>query len=119
MSKDQAQTYLRFLNLVSAIRGLPTLPALDALEERVLNGLAANWATGTRITVLEAMSLPLDTSPTTVHRRLKALEKKGVIEFQEDKVDSRIKYVMPTYLATTYFRKMGQCLDMAARNQSG
>ena len=67
--KDQSQTYLRFLNLVSAIRNLPAFPALDAMEERILNGLAATWATGTKVTVLEAMELTQDTSPTTVHRR--------------------------------------------------
>jgi DNA-binding MarR family transcriptional regulator len=114
-SKDPSQTYLRFLNLVSAIRGLPAFPALDALEERILNGLAATWATGTKVTVLEAMELTLNTSPTTVHRRLKSLRQKGLIELREDEVDSRIKYVMPTEIAKTYFDKMGQCLDMAAR----
>jgi predicted transcriptional regulator len=112
---DLSQKYLRFLNLVSAIKGLPTFPALDAVEERVLNGLAATWATGARVTVLEAMELGADTSPTTVHRRLKTLRQKGLIKFREDEDDNRIKYVMPTDLATTYFAKLGQCLDMATR----
>jgi predicted transcriptional regulator len=117
-SDNLSQTYLRFLNLANAIKGLPTFPALDAVEERVLNGLASMWATGAKITVLEAMGLSAssaDTSPTTVHRRLKTLRAKGLIEFREDEADNRIKYVMPTATATAYFAKLGQCLDMATR----
>ena len=107
-----SQTYLRFLNLASAVRGLPTL---DAVEERVFNGLAAIWATGAKVTVLEAMELTADTSPTTVHRRLKSLLQKGLIQLREDVSDNRVKYVEPTEAAQTYFAKLGQCLDQAAR----
>jgi hypothetical protein len=32
--------YLRFLQLAEAIRGLPTLPPLDPLEERILSWVA-------------------------------------------------------------------------------
>lgn len=111
-ASNLSQAYLRFLNLASAIRGLPTL---DAVEERVLNGLAATWATGAKVTVLEAMELTADSSPTTVHRRLKSLRQKGLIELREDEADSRVKYVEPTEAAQTYFAKLGQCLDKAAR----
>jgi len=110
-----SQNYWRFLNLVSAIRGLPKL---DAVEERVLNGLAAIWATGAKVTVLQAMELALDTSPTTVHRRLKSLREHGLIDLQEDATDSRIKYIVPTNAAKAYFAKLGQALEMAARQRS-
>lgn len=33
--------YLKFLNLIEAIRETPTFPALDPVEERLLNLLAA------------------------------------------------------------------------------
>lgn len=45
--------YLRFLNLMEAIRGLPTHPALDPVEERLLNQLAASWHAGKQVSVLE------------------------------------------------------------------
>lgn len=114
---DLSQTYLRFINLASAIRGLPTFPALDAVEEQVLNGLAVTWATGANITVLEAMRLSATTSATTIHRRLNTLRQKGLIELREDEADNRIKYVMPTQVAKEYFAKLGQCMDMATRAQ--
>lgn len=119
MSKadDLSQTYLRFINLASAIRGLPNFPVLDAVEEQVLNALAVTWATGTRVTVLEAMKLSTTTSSTTVHRRLNTLRQKGLIELQEDEADNRVKYVLPTPIAKAYFAKLGQCMDMATRTQ--
>jgi len=41
--KNASQTHLRLLKPVNAVRGLPSLPNLDAVEDRVLNGLAAVW----------------------------------------------------------------------------
>ena len=114
---DLSNTYLRFVNLVSAIRGLPSFPSLDAVEEHILNRLAAAWATSARLTVLEAMEFNANTSATTIHRRLKTLRQKGLIELREDETDSRVKYVVPTQAVKDYFAKLGQCLDMAARAQ--
>ncbi len=113
--RNPSQTYLRFLNLANAVRGLPGIPVLDAVEERVLNALAAVWATGAAVTVLDAMQLAPDTSPSTVHRRLKGLQEKGLIQLSEGKGDARVRLIKPTPLATDYFTKLGQCLDRAAR----
>ena len=113
--KDASLTYLRFLNLVSAVRSLPAFPALDAVEERVLNGLAAVWAIGARVTVLEAVRLMPDVSPSTMHRRLKVLQRKGLIVLRDDARDSRVRIVEPTALATEWFSRLGQCLNQAAR----
>ena len=107
--------YLRFLNLIEAIRGLPTHPALDPVEERLLNLLAASWHAGKQVSVLEAMGMSKDMSATTAHRRLKTLRSKGMISLDNDKVDSRIKYVVPTQLATEYFSALGKCLDQASQ----
>jgi DNA-binding MarR family transcriptional regulator len=114
--KDASQTYLRFLNLVNAVRSLPSFPSLDAVEERVLNGLAAIWATGAKVTVLEAMRLTPDASPSTVHRRLKQLREKGLIQLREDDGDSRVRHIEPTAAANAWFAKLGQCMNFAARD---
>ncbi|HMO45165.1 MAG TPA: helix-turn-helix domain-containing protein [Rubrivivax sp.] len=113
--KDASLTYLRFLNLVSAVRSLPAFPALDAVEERVLNALAAVWAVGARVTVLEAVRLAPDVSASTVHRRLKGLQRKGLIALRDDASDSRVRIIEPTALATEWFSRLGQCLSVAAR----
>lgn len=117
MSKNDelSQTYIRFLNLVAAVRKLPSVPGLDAIEEKVLNGLATAWADGRKVTVLQAMDMPSDTSPTTVHRRLKTLRQKGLIRLQEDESDNRTKFVVPTDLTRAYFARMGQCVRTATK----
>ena len=106
-------TYLRFLNLVQAIREIPTFPAMDPVEERLLTMLAGVWHLEKKISVLEAMSLTNEISATTAHRRLKTLRKKGMIDLDTDQSDSRVKYVVPTALAKQYFTTLGQALDKA------
>lgn len=109
----QSQVYLKFLNLAQKVRTLPAFPILDALEERLLNVLAVEWADGRSVTVLSAMGILVDASPTTLHRRLKSLRAKGVIDLHIDQVDNRIKYVVPTDLAQRYFSQMGACMAQA------
>ena len=116
MPKDQKQysdVYLKFLQLVQAVRQLPDFPALDPVEERLLNLFATVWQTEQKITVLQAMGMSSDVSSTTAHRRLKSLRQKGVLTLVPDPVDNRIKYVMPTAMTHQYFTQLGQCLDEA------
>ena len=56
-----------------------------------------------------------DTSPATIHRRLKSLRKKGIIELAVDEADNRVKYVKPTALAADYFAQINQALFAATR----
>jgi DNA-binding MarR family transcriptional regulator len=115
-SQTQYSTiYLRFLNLIQAIRELPTFPHVDPVEERLLNALAAIWHRGGRVTVLEAMSLPVDVSPTTLHRRLKSLRAKDLLALETDGNDTRIKYVVPTQRTQEYFSVLGRCLNEAGQ----
>jgi DNA-binding MarR family transcriptional regulator len=108
--------YLRFLNLMQAIKTLPTFPDVDPVEERLLNALAAIWHRGAKVTVLEAMALPIDVSPTTLHRRLKSLRNKGLLSLQTDATDTRIKYVVATEQTDEYFGTLGRCLNEAGRS---
>lgn len=110
-----AERYYRFLNLLQAIKDLPSLPALDPVEERLLNGLAALWARGGEVTVLQAMNCAAGASPSTVHRRLKTLRTKGLITLTERPGDQRIKRVEPTKLAEDYFAAIGRCMSEAVR----
>ncbi|MDO8692845.1 MAG: helix-turn-helix domain-containing protein [Sheuella sp.] len=114
-SSKHSLMYLRFLNLINAVRQIPTFPNLDPVEERLLNQLAATWHVGKKISVLEAMGLSTEISATTAHRRLKTLLKKGMIALNPDQTDSRIKYVVPTDLTTQYFTSIGQALEQAQR----
>jgi DNA-binding MarR family transcriptional regulator len=110
---EYSSIYLRFLNLIQAIQELPGFPQVDPVEERLLNALAASWHNERRVTVLEAMGLTLNVSPTTLHRRLKSLRAKGLIGLQTDQADTRIKYVVPTEKTQAYFTALGRCLNEA------
>jgi DNA-binding MarR family transcriptional regulator len=114
-SDDRSTTYYKFLNLLNAVRDLSSFPSLDALEERLLNTLAATWHSNMRITVVEAMNILPGTSTATVYRRLTSLRKKGLLEIQLDETDLRVKYVLPTKAATDYFSQLADCLVKASR----
>ncbi len=105
--------YIKFLNLSQTARAVPDFPTLDPVEERLLNLFASNWHTDLKITVLQAMHLSNDVSPTTAHRRLKSMRKKGLIALVSDELDNRIKYIEPTPLAHQFFAQLGQCLEEA------
>lgn len=110
-----SKIYLKFLDMVQAMREGSYFPPLDPLEERLLNQLAARWGLEARVTVLEAMAMSPDASARTVHRRIKSLQAKGVIELQPDPSDSRVKYVVPTRQAVRYFERLGQILRDSTR----
>lgn len=109
--------YLKFLNLVRALDRAPVFPALDANEERLLNQLAAVWEANEKVTVVETMNMATDMSPTTVHRRLKTLRQKGIIDLTIDTDDNRIKYVVPTATTNAYFTQLSNCLLAAAKGR--
>ncbi|AOY02156.1 hypothetical protein [Jeongeupia sp. USM3] len=109
------QIYLRFLRMAEAIRDLPSFPALDVVEERLLNVFAVAWGERRKITVLEAMRLLPDVSESTVHRRLKSLRAKGMLTLIADADDGRTRYVEPTSLADSYFERLAACMEKAQR----
>jgi len=108
-----SQMYTKYLNLVQAVRSLPSFPSLDAVESRMLNTFAAAWHEEKNITVLEAMVMLPEISTTTAHRRLKMLRKKGMIDLNLDAHDNRVKYVVPTKATQQYFAQLGQCMEKA------
>jgi DNA-binding MarR family transcriptional regulator len=103
-------SFQRFLSLVEALRHSSGFPAIDAVEERMLNSMAATWHSGKRITVMEAMHMFPGISPSTVHRRLKSLRAQGMIELVSDEVDTRIKYVTASTRAKDYFASLDRCM---------
>lgn len=110
-----AQAYINYLNL-SKLASRP--PGFDVHIELVLHWLAAHWATGTPVTVVQAMHQIPGVSSTTVHRRMKFLREAGFIVLEMDEEDNRVKHVRPTDTAQAYFATMGKALMKAARASS-
>ena len=96
------------------MRKSESFPSLDLPEERLLDLLAIYWSSGKKITVLKAMQMSSDASSTTVHRRLKTLRLKGMLELELDEDDNRVKYIIPTQLALDYLSQLGKSILQAA-----
>ena len=108
-----ANTYVRFLNLLKAVRQMPTLPVLDAAEERLLGLFWASAAAGKKVPVTEAARMLQGIPERTAFRRIKALHEKGLLGFEHNPQDHRIRYVVPTEAAKHYFDALGKCMEQA------
>jgi DNA-binding MarR family transcriptional regulator len=108
-STRPADIYLRFLQLTEALRGLPSLPELDPLEERILALVARARQDNERLSVRDMMAKDQLGSPATVHNRLKSMREKGWIMLT-DTEDSRRKQVDLTQAALLHFDKLSQCM---------
>ena len=113
MKTKMALAYVKFLNLTQAVNELPQFPSLDPNEQRLLNYFASAWYLGKKMTVLQVMHTYAEISPSTVHRRLKSLRHKGLIDLDLDPIDNRIKYIVDTELTSRYFTHLGKCLAKA------
>ncbi|MDB5839508.1 MAG: hypothetical protein JWQ23_1460 [Herminiimonas sp.] len=109
-----ADIYLRFLQLADALRGLPSLPSLDPLEERILARVARAGQDQERLSVRDMMSKSELGSPAMLHGRLKSMREKGWIMLS-DTEDTRRKQIELTQAALLHFDKLSKCLISAAK----
>src|SRR5471030_2587649 len=111
--KRPADIYMRFLQLADALRGLPSLPALDPLEERILAIVARARQDEQRLSVRDMMGKKELGAPATVHSRLTSMREKGWLVLT-DTEDTRRKQVELTQAALLYFDKLSKCMITAA-----
>ena len=109
-----ADIYLRFLQLAEAVRGLPSLPALEPLEERILEIIAHARLKQERLSVKDLMGKRELGSPAMLHGRLKSMREKGWILLAETE-DARRKQLELSKAALTHFDKLSKCLLKAAK----
>jgi hypothetical protein len=111
--KRPADIYLRFLQLTEALRGLPTLPALDPLEEKMLEFVARATQNRDRLSVKDMMGHNELGSPATLHGRISSMCEKGWIMLN-DTEDARRKQIELTPAALKHFDKLAEALAKAA-----
>jgi DNA-binding MarR family transcriptional regulator len=109
-----AEMYLRFLYLRDAIAGMPSLPPLDPLEDRILVWIAKASQDDARISVRGMMAHHEFGSPATIHGRLKSMRQKGWISLAETE-DGRRKQIELTPAALLYFDQLSECMLQAAK----
>ncbi|MEH6436726.1 winged helix-turn-helix domain-containing protein [Massilia sp. DD77] len=108
---------MRFLQLAEAIRGLPSLPDLDPLEERILTVVARAQQERQRLSVRDMMGKHELGAPATVHARLKSMREKGWIMLSETE-DARRKQIELTQAALQHFDRLSQCMLKAADGEA-
>jgi len=106
--------YLRFLQLAEAIRGLPALPPLDPLEERILSWIARIDQQGERLCVRDMLARDEFGAPATIHSRLKSMRAKGWIALA-DTEDARRKQIELTRPALEHFARLSRLMVKAAK----
>jgi DNA-binding MarR family transcriptional regulator len=109
-----ADIYLRFLRLTEALRGLPTLAALDPLEERILEFVARATQTKNRLSVRDMMAQSELGSPATLHARITSMREKGWLQLT-DTEDARRKQIELTPAALKHFDKLADAFAKAAK----
>ena len=114
-TKRSSDVYLRFLQLADVIRGLPSLPPLDPLEEKILSVIARAGAQQERLCVRDMMAKQQLGAPATIHTRLKSMRVKGWI-ILSDTEDARRKQIELTRGAMRYFDNLSKCMMEAAKS---
>jgi DNA-binding MarR family transcriptional regulator len=109
-----ADIYLRFLQLAEALRGLPTLPTLDPLEERILEFVARVSQTKDRLSVRDMMAQSELGSPATLHARITSMRDKGWLQLT-DTEDARRKQIELTPAALRHFDKLAEAFAKASK----
>ncbi|MEX3953058.1 winged helix-turn-helix domain-containing protein [Paraburkholderia sp. EG287B] len=109
-----ADIYLRFLQLTEALRGLPSLPALDPLEEKILEFVARMRQKNERLSVRDMMGHSELGSPATLHSRITSMREKGWLVLNETE-DARRKQIELTPAALRHFDKLGEAFAKAAK----
>lgn len=109
-----ADIYLRFLQLTEALRGLPSLPALDPLEEKILEFVARVMQKNDRLSVRDMMAHSELGSPATLHARVTSMREKGWLTLS-DTEDTRRKQIELTPAALRHFDKLAEAFAKAAK----
>jgi len=112
-SSHLSKTYVKFFNLMRAVRQKDSLFALDPVDERLLSSFATVWGTGQHLTASDAATIVPDVAPRTVQRRVAALIEKGLLRVENDVNDNRIKYFFATDKTNEYFAEISKCFEQA------
>ena len=109
-----ADVYLRFLQVTETVRGQPALPALEPLEDRILELIACAGQKKERLSIKDLMGKRELGSPAMLHKRLKSMRVKGWIRL-DDTEDMRRKQLVLTTATLSYFDKLSRLMVMVVK----
>jgi len=94
MNRLQPNQYLRFLHQVHRLTTKGRFTDLEPVCSRLLDEIAIEYMSESPLTVTGLMGLAHIASPATLHRKMQALLREGLIELNVDDENKRSKFVM-------------------------
>jgi len=89
---------------------------VDSTSTLLLNEIALHHFKRKPLTVSQAMDMSFIAGPATIHRKIKELQKDGLVELRYSGLNRRTKYLIPTDTANSHFKKMSEAMKNACSN---
>jgi predicted transcriptional regulator len=86
---------------------------VDSTSTLLLNEIALHHFKQKPLTVSQAMDMSFIAGPATIHRKIKELQKAGLVELSYSGLNRRTKYLIPTDAANSHFKKMSEAMKTA------
>jgi len=90
---------------------------VDSTSTLLLNEIALYHFKRDPLTVSKAMALAFIAGPATIHRKIKELQKAGLVELSYSGLNRRTKYLIPTDAANSHFKQMSEAMKTAINSQ--
>jgi hypothetical protein len=118
MPKRKNLAYFRYLQLLQVMDAQVNWPAVDPIEDQILNQIILNQGKEQIQLVGTLICLQEIGSPATLHARIKRLIEKGYLRIVRNPQDGRKKQVELTALAIKRFVRLSSCVEGAALSHS-
>lgn len=115
MKPINSSSYICFLKCLDSLDRINLGKKLDAIEEQLLNKITVAATQGEKLLVGDLICLSEIGSQATLHGRIKNLVVMGYVKLNEDKVDSRRKFVTLTAKAIKHYEYLSDCLEKALK----
>ena len=86
---------------------------VDSTSTLLLNEIALHHFKQKPLTVSQAMDMSFIAGPATIHRKIKELQKAGLVELSYSGLNRRTKYLIPTDVANSHFKQMSEAMKNA------
>ena len=100
-----ALKYLKFADVRQKIWGRYDV---SSKERQILRLIAQAFFQGAPLRVSKLLDMSAVASPATVHKAMRSLMAKDLLQVKADKVDGRIKYLTPTKRAIKLLADIGK-----------
>jgi len=99
---------LKYLDFADILDQICADLDVDPIEWRALRVITKSFLQDCPIKTIDLMRTSAIASPATIHKIIKILIAKRLIEIKQDGNDGRIKYLIPTTKTLKIFRGLGE-----------